>query len=149
MPYVVLVSLAKETAGSQTQHPALVEVYDGRLLVGKAQLLEAEDYPDYPPGETMITPVITWGEGNQEGLTGFVNGRPITVRLLSSDGTVLSEIADPKKTFGDGPYAEFVFDTQDLAAPSEFWIGDAYPNPFNSATACSMGVPPMTRARHP
>ncbi|MBZ0263602.1 T9SS type A sorting domain-containing protein, partial [bacterium] len=135
-PYAVLVNM---TDHLRELNPAIIEVYDGGLLVGKS-LVSDDEY----------TPVIAWEGSPEHDLAGFKKGNPISVQVLDATGNLLST-CEPAvfqnrsgHHFGEGPYANMQLeliqsDQSDL--PSEFTVGGAYPNPFNATLTVPFSLP--------
>lgn len=88
LPYAVIVRLSDEL---KMHDPAVIELYDGDLLVGKAAVLQ----------DRSLTPVIAWSRDEARGLAGFRSGNDISIRLLRANGTAISTISDERLSFGE------------------------------------------------
>ncbi|MBZ0264248.1 T9SS type A sorting domain-containing protein [bacterium] len=77
-PWLVLVTLAEEV---RKQNPALIEVYDGDILVGSSTV----------PDDMDVVPVIAWQGDETYGLQGFTPGNEIKVKVLDADGVMIGE----------------------------------------------------------
>ncbi len=128
LPYVVLVRM---TEALKSQHPAIIELYDGNLLVGKGAVLE----------EREITPVVAWGGSPNYGLQGFKLGNSIVIKVKSSDGALAAQLNDNRFTFGTGAFADLTLDALDTSIPTEFAVGQGYPNPFNPSITVPFALP--------
>ncbi len=138
LPYAVLVSFGDELLAL---HPAIVELYDSVLLVGRAAV------PDQGAEDSQkIIPVIAWGGSETYDLPGFTEGHPIRVRVLSADGVCLTEITS-EKCYGKAPYAELALNLTPPAVPLNFSLGQPYPNPFNSTIQIDYDTPKIAEVR--
>ncbi len=151
LPYLVLVSM---TDALLARNPAIIELYDGSLLVGRAVV---EETPDPNMSNCRITPVIAWGGLAEKGVTGFVSGHTIDLRIIRADGVELPMVIEKAEligsmrnsdsdrnqylAFGEGAYAEVTLTTTDVSLPNEFAIQPAYPNPFNSTVTIPFALP--------
>jgi len=133
IPYLVLVKLSEEL---RARGANMIELYDGKLLVGKAEVVSDNEF----------TPVIAWGGSQEYEIQGFIKGHPIAVRVLAYDGSLLASAIKGK--FGEGPYAEVEVDVNDVTLnlqsaplPTEFSVTSIYPNPFNSELQVTIGCP--------
>jgi len=110
---------------------------DRGQLPGKEVVPEKcpENYNIPSMNNNNVIPLTAWRGSPELGLPGFITGHPITVRALASDGKIMTDMTTAEK-FGEGAYAEIILDTFSYIAspvvPSEFVVGCAYPNPFNS-----------------
>lgn len=129
-PFAVICTVP-ETIGGKV--PALIELYDRELLVGKALILE----------DKSVTPVIAWEGSEEYAIPGFNDGHPIRVKLLASSGQSLMDKVYSELQFGVGPFAEIAFNSSDenWDIPSFFSIESVYPNPFNSITTIPISIP--------
>ncbi|MBZ0265388.1 T9SS type A sorting domain-containing protein [bacterium] len=133
-PYAILVQGTDQLI---SLHPALIEVYDGDVLVGKATWLD----------EYGITPVTAWQGSSEHNLPGYIPQNEISIRVLDSDGQIIginnASSADQIPRFDQGAYAEIMADAivQASSLPEAFVIGEAYPNPFNSTVTIPFGIP--------
>ncbi len=127
LPYVVLVKL-DETL--RAVNPAAVELYDGSLLVGKAEFQDNEE----------ITPVVCWGGNSDYDLVGFTNGHPISAAVLDASGDPIpTELIGELVQFGVAPYANI--ELRGTSLPLEFSVGAGYPNPFNPSFIMPFTLP--------
>jgi len=127
LPYALLIQLDNELSNA---HPAVIEVYDGRLLVGKSVVLDDYD----------ITPVIAWRGSPEYGVIGFTQGNSFQVRLKRQDGSLIETVTQGKETvFGEGAYASLKLCKADL--PVDFRLMPGYPNPFNPSVTLPFTLP--------
>ncbi|MBZ0264839.1 T9SS type A sorting domain-containing protein, partial [bacterium] len=136
LPYAILVAI---TDHLRELNPAIIEVYDGDLLVGKS-LVSDDEY----------TPVIAWEGSPEHDLAGFTKGNPISVKVLDATGNLLSSYDHSESPsfsgydFGEGPYAKFTLESvqsDQSNLPTEFTVGNAYPNPFNATLTVPFSLP--------
>ncbi|MBZ0263275.1 T9SS type A sorting domain-containing protein, partial [bacterium] len=127
IPYAILVGMSDDL---KTQNPSLIEVYDNKLLVGKAAVLE----------DNEVTPVIAWQGDDHYGLPGYKAGNSITVVVRASDGREIAK-TDEAGLFGKGGYAEILLDVNDSSLPLSFSVAKAYPNPFNPSVTIPFSLP--------
>jgi len=73
----------------------------------------------------------------------FPGRRRVRATWLASDSEILASLTTVEEKFGEGAYAEIALDGSALAAaiPSEFVVGSAYPNPFNSTVTIPFTLP--------
>ena len=128
LPYAVIVRLAESL---KSCNPAAIELYDGELLVGKAIILEDRD----------LTPVIAWGGSEERNISGFKNGRVITIKVKAADGREIAVYSNDEVAFGAGAYADVTIDAEALSLPSEFAVRQGYPNPFNPTLTIPFTLP--------
>ncbi|MBZ0265347.1 T9SS type A sorting domain-containing protein [bacterium] len=132
LPWVVLVTLDE----SMKQQAAVIELYDGNVLVGRAAVLE-----DKP-----VTPVTAWQAIPEHDIPGFFPGNPISVKVLDESGEVVGESGSANvssSAFGKGPYAEITVSAieNESELPLELSMGKAYPNPFNPSITVPFTLP--------
>ncbi|MBZ0264919.1 T9SS type A sorting domain-containing protein, partial [bacterium] len=138
LPYAVMVQVTDEL---RELEPAVVELFDGELMVGKGIWLE-----DKP-----VTPVTAWEGSEEHNLVGFTVGNCIDVRIWNATGNLIGEFPSGTRqadhpTFGEGAYTEITVDViqavdPEPLLPTEFTVGNAYPNPFNSTVTVPFGLP--------
>ncbi len=129
LPYVVLIDLSTRLL---EQRPAIIEIYDGTQLVGKAVVLD-----DRP-----VTPVVAWMGSDEFDLPGFISGNPIQIEVKNAaDGIIESHIQGEAPLFGVAPYAQVTLDAIANYPPLEFSVGDGYPNPFNPTVTVPFALP--------
>ncbi len=126
LPYITLFDLSMDLLA---QNPAVIELYDGALLVGKAVVLT-----DRP-----VTPVVAWGGSVEHQVEGFISGHPIRIAVKTSDGVLIPTRTDHQAAFGEDAYASISLDLGEL--PSEFTVGQGYPNPFNPSIIIPFTLP--------
>lgn len=126
LPWNVLVQL-DDQAKSQA---STVQLLDGQRLVGQAAVQH----------DLTATPITAWEGAPDVGLTGFVSGHPVEVRLLDASGQQLpAEIASQGVKFGEGAYG--VMSVTSPAIPQSFAVGKGYPNPFNPSLTVPIRLP--------
>ncbi len=128
LPYAILVRLTEE---ARALNPAIIEMLDENLLVGKCKIDRSREY----------NAVIAWGGSEKYQVEGFTPGHPIQLVVRSSEGTVLplEPISSEPLLFGNEPYATVTFGLADL--PTEFTVNPAYPNPFNPTVTVPFALP--------
>lgn len=126
LPYIVLVSFDDMSIEMQ---PAIIEVYDGNLLVGKGLVQEDSD----------VSPVITWQGDSSRELAGFTAGNRMQVVVRDPQGNKLPLSMNGNQSFGDGAYATVSFSGETL--PREFRVEQGYPNPFNPSVTVPFALP--------
>ena len=125
-PYIIAVDLSEEL---MQRNPAIVEAYDGNLLVGKAYVQDAIN----------MAAVVAWEGSEDFGLEGFAAGNPISLRALDAYGAEIPTSLENAAIFGDGYAAQAKLTAE--ALPREFTVGSAYPNPFNPTVSMTMTLP--------
>ncbi|MBZ0265533.1 T9SS type A sorting domain-containing protein, partial [bacterium] len=129
LPYAVLVELDESFENTS---PAIVELYDGNILVG-ASIVQ----------ENSMVPLIAWEGSPEHDLKGFVQGNSIRVQVLDQSGDLIP-IEQPVTTskFGSEPYGSLTLSTQNThSIPTSFSMEDAYPNPFNPTVTIPFAIP--------
>jgi len=126
LPYAVLIEL-DETLADQV---AMIEVYDGALLVGKAMAAQGRS----------LTPVVAWQGSTEQNLIGFTTGHPIEIVLLAMDGSVIPYEHHSTTYFGELQYASLHLTTA-LELPLSFTVEACYPNPFNPSVTVPFILP--------
>ncbi|MBZ0263505.1 carboxypeptidase regulatory-like domain-containing protein [bacterium] len=126
LPYAVLVSFSDEVMSLE---PAVVEIYDGNIMVGKGVV--QEDYD--------VTPVITWQGSTGHALQGFKPGNPMSVVIRNASGAKLPVAIEETPKFGEGAYA--TLSLENSALPTEFAVKQGYPNPFNPSVTVPFALP--------
>ncbi len=110
--------------------PAILEVYDGNLLVGKSPVLIDRDF----------TPVIAWGGSERHQVAGFKSGEEMTIIVKDANGAVIPTRQSNNPKFGVEAYGRVTLSASNVL-PSEFSVGKAYPNPFNPSITIPFAVP--------
>jgi len=126
LPYAVVAHIS---AGLRAQYPAFIELYDGRLLVGKAKVMP----------ESEIVPLAAWKGSTEQNLPGFKTGHPITAKVFSTDGTLLT--TQESGRFGEDAFTVVNLDFPDNNLPTNFFVDSVYPNPFNSTVIIQLSLP--------
>ena len=128
LPYNVLVTMTDEL---KAVSPAVIELYDGSLLVGKGAVL----------GDRPLTPITAWEGAPERNLSGFTAGNPISLRVYNANGTELSIVRNEigNFVFGAGPYATVTLDKSVM--PAIFTVSNGYPNPFNPTLTVPFDLP--------
>ena len=127
-PYAVLAQLSEAL---QAINPAAIALYDGDLLVGKSAVIDYD-----------LIPVIAWQGAPEFGIPGFDSGRPIQVKVIAADGSVLpTRMSGETAVYGAAPYAKIFLDLASSTLPQEFTVGAAYPNPFNPSVQIPLALP--------
>lgn len=132
IPYHVLVSLDKKLMAAD---PAVIEIYDGNTMVGKAYSSAIEQYG--------LVPVVCWEGVPEYNLAGFTRGHEISFRIKDSSGEQISFRTSGKiPVFGENGYAEVTLDgTAETVLPEGFVMDRAYPNPFNPSVSVPYSIP--------
>ncbi|MBZ0263928.1 lamin tail domain-containing protein [bacterium] len=129
LPYAVILDLDEELIENGA---AIIELYDGSTLVGKAAVDSDRD----------LTPVIAWQGDSDLGIDGFEAGNKMSFRILDAEGNKLPiDIAGDDVLFGKGAYASVAVSYNDAWIPKDYAISSVYPNPFNPTTTIQVGVP--------
>ncbi len=129
LPYVVAVRL---TDALQAENPAIIELYDGDLLVGKGLVQDGQDR----------SVVIAWGAADQFDIRGFRRGNPISLVVNAANGEEIATLVlGETPIFGKGAYADVRLDRQTVELPASFVMENAYPNPFNPSITAPFFVP--------
>lgn len=132
LPYLVFVRFSDVL---QAEHPAIIELYDDDLLVGKALV---ED-------ERNLTPVITWGGSENYGLEGFHTDALIVIRVIHANGDeVPVSIQGEPPVFGVEPFEEITLRLLNAEIPDDFSLDSLYPNPFNCILMIPYSLPIQT-----
>ncbi|MBZ0265902.1 choice-of-anchor D domain-containing protein [bacterium] len=128
LPYIVFVDLADELI---EQGAAIIEMYDGNLLVGKGVVLEDQD----------VSPITNWGGDADRGLVGFESGNDVTYVVRDAAGEKLPtvQVDDSELVFGKGPYGTLSLEGVEM--PTEFVVEQGYPNPFNPTVTVPFALP--------
>ncbi len=128
LPYAVLVQLSDRL---KEQSPAVIELYDQDVLVGKAMVI----------ADFEATPVIAWQGSEAYKLPGFTSGDPIRPIVRNTDGALLPvvQLNEQPGVFGEGAYSTINLDFSPL--PMEFSVAPGYPNPFNPTVTAPFSVP--------
>lgn len=127
-PYTMLVEFDVELADEQ---PAVIEVYDDNLLVGYSDSVD----PEIP---TLLT---VWQGAVEYGIDGFTPGNQMKIVLRDQFGhEIRSVIREGSVLFGSEAYADLLL-AKAPPLPTEFALGEAYPNPFNSTVNLRIELP--------
>ncbi|MBZ0263166.1 T9SS type A sorting domain-containing protein [bacterium] len=126
LPYAVVVNINDNIASLD---PAVIEVYDGNLLVGKSVVLDDQE----------MMPVIAWQGASDNGLSGFTPGHDIKVVIRDAAGQQLPINAKADHLFGEAAYATVSLEAATL--PTEFTVSQGYPNPFNPSVTVPFALP--------
>lgn len=124
-PYAILVRLSDDV---RRLEPAIIEIYDGDLLVGKS-IVSDDD----------VIPVICWEGDEEHSLFGFEKGHMARIVMKKVDGTPLPLLYPDQIRFGEKAYSSVTAET--AIVPTSFTTGDAYPNPFNSTVTIPFTLP--------
>ncbi|MBZ0263662.1 T9SS type A sorting domain-containing protein [bacterium] len=119
LPYTVVVDLSQDILDQQ---PAAIEIFDGSLLVG---------YAEIQPGEPRHT-VISWRGDQKQKLYGYTPGNSIDIKILKHDGSQIPVRGGDIHHFEEDWYSVLALETDLL--PEEFILATVYPNPFNPST---------------
>ncbi len=126
LPYIVKVSLSESLMNAGG---SIVELYDGRTLVGKGAVVEGRDF----------AVVTAWQGIPSLNLDGFTPGSEIEARVLNSANIKISSYSTGSAQYGSNALASISLSSEDI--PVEFTVGAGYPNPFNPSITVPLSLP--------
>ncbi|MBZ0265505.1 T9SS type A sorting domain-containing protein [bacterium] len=128
LPFLVLFTMSQEV---KALNPAIIELYDGRILVGKSVIID----------DLENSPVIAWEADWERGLSGFTRGNSISLRLLDASGDEIDNVIFSDAAYDHAPWAQIAIDVASVTIPYTFNVGKAYPNPFNPSFTLPFSLP--------
>jgi Subtilase family/Secretion system C-terminal sorting domain len=126
LPYIVKVSLSESLMNAGG---SIVELYDGRTLVGKGAVVEGKDF----------AVVTAWQGIPSLNLSGFTPGSEIEARVLNGANIEISSYNTGSAQYGTNALASISLSSEDI--PVEFEVGAGYPNPFNPSITVPLSLP--------